>query len=123
MLDYSAVQFILESLGHIFGIIAALSVLVIFNKAGEYFTSRTSRTQQKLIAHFIDAFVKSADQLYHDADENGSIRMEYVRDHLEAIGININNEIESLVEAAVWNVNQSAKSKGENQNAGRKKSP
>lgn len=123
MVEYSTVQFVLENLGNIAGIFISICVIALFTKVNNYIVNHTTKAQQELIAGFINAFVKSADQLYHGRDSTGNVRNLYVRERLETMGITITDEIESLIEAAVWDVNQSAKSKGVDKNAGRKKGP
>lgn len=82
------------------GIVAYLTPVV-----REWFKSHTSKTDQEKIKILIDSFVHAAEQLLHDKDPDGKLRMDYVKNQLTALGIGITADIVSMIEGAVWEVN------------------
>lgn len=68
----------------------------------EIHASKSSQEQTKLL---ITSFAEAAEQLLHDKDEDGSLRMDYVKKQLSDIGIMITDEIVAMIEGAVWEIN------------------
>ena len=50
-------------------------------------------------------FVRAAEQMLKKDDPDGTKRKEYVIDRLRELGVEITNEIEALIEAAVYDLN------------------
>lgn len=74
-------------------------------KIKEWFEVHMTKTSQETIKILIDSFVQAAEQLLHDKDEDGSLRMDYVKNQLTALGIGLTSDIISMIEGAVWEVN------------------
>lgn len=78
-------------------------------KIKEWFEVHSTKTSQETIKILIDSFVQAAEQLLHDKDEDGSLRMAYVKNQLTALGIGLSADIISMIEGAVWEVNNQNK--------------
>ena len=50
-------------------------------------------------------FVRAAEQMLKKDDPDGTKRKEYVIDRLRELGVEITNELEALIEAAVYDLN------------------
>lgn len=93
-------------------LIAAVFVAVVTYltpKIKTWLEAHTTKTSQQTIKIFIDAFAQAAEQLLHDNDPDGSKRMDYVKNQLTEIGIGITSEIISMIESAVWGINNQNK--------------
>ncbi len=87
------------------GIIAYLTP-----KIKDWFDVNTTHSEQETIKLLISSFVQAAEQLLHDKDPDGTKRMNYVKNQLTALGIGITSEVVSMIEGAVWEVNNKNKS-------------
>lgn len=89
-------------------LIAAVFVAVVTYltpKIKTWLEAHTTKTSQQTIKIFVDAFAQAAEQLMHDDDPSGKKRMDYVKNQLTAIGISITSEVVSMIESAVWGIN------------------
>lgn len=78
-------------------------------KIKEWFDVHTTKTSQETLKILIDSFVQAAEQLLHDEDPYGTLRMAYVKNQLNALGIRLTADIISMIEGAVWEVNNQNK--------------
>lgn len=78
-------------------------------KAKAWFETHTKKTEQEKIKILIDSFVQAAEQLLYDKDDDGTMRMDYVKNQLTALGIGLTSDIISMIEGAVWEVNNKNK--------------
>lgn len=101
MIDEKIVSIIGELLGAIFS--GALIYLV--PKIKEWLETRTSKDTQEVLKTLIDSFVRAAEQLLRDSDDDGTKRMNYVQDKLRELGFEITSDVVSMIEASVWEVN------------------
>lgn len=74
-------------------------------KVKAWLESHMSKTDQEKLKLLITSFAEAAEQLLHDNDPDGRKRMEYVQNQLNAMGICITAEIISMIEGAVWEIN------------------
>lgn len=89
-------------------LIAAVFVGVITYLAPKikvWLETHTSKTDQEKIKLLITSFAEAAEQLLHDNDPDGSKRMQYVKNQLTAAGIGITADVVSMIEGAVWEIN------------------
>lgn len=78
-------------------------------KVKEWLEVHASKSSQETIKILITSFAEAAEQLLHDNDPDGSKRMQYVKNHLTAAGIEITSDIVSMIEGAVWEINNQNK--------------
>lgn len=93
-------------------LIAAVFVAVVTYltpKIKSWLDVHTTKTSQQTIKIFIESFAQAAEQLLHDNDPDGSKRMDYVKNQLTEIGIGITSEVVSMIESAVWEINNQNK--------------
>lgn len=95
----------IETLGKLIAAIFVGIVAYLTPKIKAWFEVHTTKTSQETIKILIKSFVQAAEQLLHDTDDDGTKRMDYVKNQLTAIGIGITEDIVSMIEGAVWEVN------------------
>lgn len=89
-------------------LIAAVLVGVITYltpKIKTWLEAHASKSDQEKIKLLITSFAEAAEQLLHDDDPDGSKRMDYVKNQLTAMGIGLTSEMISMIEGAVWEIN------------------
>lgn len=89
-------------------LIAAIFVGVITYltpKIKVWLETHASKTDQEKLKLLITSFAEAAEQLLHDNDEDGSLRMNYVKKQLSNMGIVITEDVVSMIEGAVWEIN------------------
>lgn len=89
-------------------LIAAVFVGVVTYLAPKieaWLEAHTSKSDQEKIKLLITSFAEAAEQLLHDDDPDGSKRMDYVKNQLTAVGVGITSEVISMIEGAVWEIN------------------
>lgn len=81
-------------------------VAYLVPKLKAWLEARTDKDTTESVLELIKSFVQAADQLFHDNDPTGTIRMTFVKDQLKAAGVEVTDSIVNLIEGAVWAVNQ-----------------
>lgn len=86
---------------------AGLAGLLIYlcSKIKTWLTGEISRIKDERLRGLVISFAESAEQTLKANDPTGEKRMEYVKALLEEAGIEINDIVKSLIEAAVYNIN------------------
>lgn len=56
------------------------------------------------LTKLVNTFVKSAEQLYADEKNYGAVKKKYVEEQLSALGYVLTEEINALIESAVFNL-------------------
>lgn len=99
-----------EQIWNIVGkLLAALVVALVaylVPKVKAWLEARTDKDTTEAVLELIKAFVQAADQLFHDTDPTGAIRMQFVKDQLKSAGVEVTDNIVNMIEGAVWAVNQ-----------------
>lgn len=96
---------IIALIGELLGAIFAGSLLYLIPKFKAWIEAKTSKDTQETLKTLIESFVRAAEQLLKNKDDDGTMRMNYVQDKLLEIGIEITSDVISMIEAAVWEVN------------------
>lgn len=99
----------IEIIGTLIAAIFVGIVTYLTPRIKNWLTVHTSSSSQQTIKLIINSFVQAAEQLLHDNDPDGSLRMEYVKNQLTALGIGLTSEIISMIEGSVWEVNNQNK--------------
>lgn len=100
---------IISTIGELLGAIVAGAIIYLIPKIKDWIEVHTTKTSQQTIEILIRSFVQAAEQLLHDDDPNGEKRMDYVKNALNSLGIEITKEVVSIIEGAVWEVNNQNK--------------
>lgn len=87
-----------------------VSLMAYFTpKIKRWLETHTNKTNQQQIEALVKSFVQAAEQLLHNDDPDGTKRMQYVKNELNALGVEINKEIIGMIEGQVWEVNNKNK--------------
>lgn len=100
---------IISTIGELLGAVVAGAIIYLIPKIKDWIEVHTTKTSQQTIELLVRSFVQAAEQLLHDNDQNGEKRMEYVKNSLNSLGIEITKEVVSIIEGAVWEVNNQNK--------------
>lgn len=104
---------IYEIIGKILATFFVACVVYLAPKIKHWLESNTDKATTDAIVTLVNSFAQAAEQLLHDDDPTGEKRKEYVTEHLEEAGVVVTNEIVSMIEGAVWNINtENKKAKG-----------
>lgn len=102
-----------ESVGKILAAFFVACVVYLAPKVKHWLESNTDKATTDSIVTLVNSFAQAAEQLLHDDDPTGEKRKLYVTMHLEEAGVVVTNEIVSIIEGAVWNINtENQKAKG-----------
>lgn len=99
----------IEIIGKLLAAVVVGIMAYLTPKIKLWFEVNTTESSQKMIKLLIASFVQAAEQLLHDKDPDGSLRMEYVKNQLTSLGITLTSKIVSIIEGAVWEVNNQNK--------------
>lgn len=97
-------------IGKILAAIFVSLVAYLTPKAKAWLETHTSKAEKEKIKILIDSFVQAAEQLLYDKDDDGTMRMDYVKNQLTALGIGLTADVVSMIEGAVWEVNNKNRS-------------
>lgn len=100
---------IYEIIGRILAAFFVACVVYLVPKAKKWFESNIDKTTIDAIIVLVNSFAQAAEQLLHDDDPTGEKRQKYVQERLKEAGILITDEIISIIEGAVWNINNKNK--------------
>ncbi len=93
-------------------LLAAFVVGLLFYfrpKIAEWLEARTGKDHYEQLMRLVAAFVRAAEQLYHDQDHSGEIRQKFVQEQLRALGVEITGAVINMIEGAVWEINTESK--------------
>lgn len=71
-------------------------------KLKEWLTIKLGKTNLEYLERLVSNFVIAAEQLYKAEDPDGFKRKDYVYNELKKLGICINDQLEAMIEAAVY---------------------
>lgn len=101
---------ILQIIGTILGALVVGLLARIIPYVKTWLSANADNAKLNALLEIIQALVKSAEQLYHDEDKDGSKRFSYVCERLEKLGYAITDKIVAYIEGAVLDVNLEKKS-------------
>lgn len=93
-------------------LLAAFVVGLLFYfrpKIAEWLEARTGKDHYEQLMRLVAAFVRAAEQLYHDQDHSGEVRQKFVQEQLRALGVEITGAVINMIEGAVWEINTESK--------------
>lgn len=107
----------MELLNHaaqLIGALVAVAILFFAPKLSNWLTVNGHKVETEELITIILQFVQAAEQLLKDNDPTGEKRKQYVYEKLVALGYEVTEYVASLVEGAVFTVNN-AQAPGHNQ--------
>lgn len=90
----------------IFEAVIALVAALITAFLVPYIKSRTTAQQQATIAGLVEVAVAAAEQLYESGQ--GEAKKSYVVTWLQAAGVEVDDTVDAMIEAAVYAINTAA---------------
>jgi len=95
---------ILSVIGRLLGAAAVIVAAYLTPKVKLWLECKAGTEATNGIILMVRELVKAADQLYKTEDPTGEIRNAYVKEQLKALGIEITNEVDAHIEAAVFDL-------------------
>lgn len=93
----------------IVGILLAATFVVLLAyltpKAKAWFEANADAATQEKIRMLVQSFARAAEQLYHAQDPDGNLRLKFVHQQLQALGVEITEAVLNMIEGAVWEIN------------------
>lgn len=80
-------------------------ILALIPKVKEWLDGKISQIDNETLALIVKSFVEAAEQMYKAEDPTGIKRKAYVEKNLTELGVKITEEINALIEQAVYQVN------------------
>lgn len=96
---------IYEIIGKLLGAVVVAILAYFAPKVKTWMNVHMNKTMVDNVMVLVDAFVRAADQLYHDDDPTGEKRNAYVKKQLMLAGVEITETVINLIEGAVFDVN------------------
>ena len=96
---------IVNIIGKLLAAVFVALVAYLVPKVKAWLEAKAGKADTDSILELIRTFVQAADQLFHDTDPTGAIRMQFVKDQLETAGVQVTDSIVNMIEGAVWAVN------------------
>lgn len=96
---------ILEIIARILGALLACGLIYFLPKIDSYLKEKLDEERAAKLKRIVSELVEAAEQLYKKDDPDGSIRKQYVEEQLKALGYQLTEYINALLESAVLNLN------------------
>lgn len=98
---------ILEIIARILGALLACGLIYFIPKINAYLNEALGEEKAAKLKRIIAELVRAAEQLYKEEDPDGTIRKKYVEGQLEALGYELTEYVNSLIESEVLILNLS----------------
>ena len=85
-------------------LIALVLIIFVIPKLREFLTGKIDEQALEQLILLIEKLVMAAEQEYKNIPKSGQLKKEYVVMRLEEMGVEITTEIDSLIEASVYDV-------------------
>ena len=96
---------ILEIIARILGALLACGVIYFIPKINTYLNEKLGEEKAAKLKRLVIELVRAAEQLYKEEDPDGTIRKKYVEEQLKALGYEITEYINGLIESEVFVLN------------------
>ena len=96
---------IYEIIGKFLALVCVALLAYLTPKIKEWLEARTGKDHYEQLMQLIRAFARAAEQMFHDLDEDGSCRKNFVKDQLADLGVEITESVLNMIEGAVWEIN------------------
>ena len=100
----------MSNIYEIIGKLLAVALAVyLAPRAKAWFEANTDKATQEKLEALVTAFARAAEQMFHDIDPTGEKRNQFVKQQLQAMGVEITNAVINMIESAVWEINTETK--------------
>lgn len=96
-----------EIIGKILGAVVVAIIAYLTPKFNAWLEAKVGEEKAEVLRRLIMELVTAADQLFKADDPTGQIRKRYVEQQIEALGYKITEDVNAMIESAVWSVNLS----------------
>lgn len=100
---------IYEIIGKILAAFFIACVVYLSPKIKKWLETNADKSTIEALLKLVNSFAQAAEQLLHDEDPTGEKRQAYVQKCLEELGYVITDEVISMIEGAVWSINNQNK--------------
>ena len=97
---------IYEIVGKLLGAILVALLAWLAPKVEVWLGTNTTAREEEAIRAVVKNLCRAAEQLLKEDDPTGDKRNEYVREHLELMGIEITEMVVAMIEGEVFNINR-----------------
>lgn len=94
-----------EIIGKILGAVVVAIIAYLTPKFNAWLEAKVGSEKAEVLRRLIMELVTAADQLFKTEDPTGQIRKRYVEQQIEALGYKITDDINAMIESAVWSIN------------------
>lgn len=94
-----------EIIGKLLGAVVVAIIAYLTPKFNAWLDAKVGEQKAEVLRRLIMEFVTAADQLFKAEDPTGQIRKRYVEQQIEALGYKLTDDINAMIESAVWSVN------------------
>lgn len=96
---------IFDIIARILGALIACGIIYLIPQINVWLKERIGEEKTEKLERVIGELVGAAEQMYKTEDPDGSIRKHYVEEQLKALGYELTEYINSLIESEVLHIN------------------
>ena len=96
---------VLENVMRVFGALIACGILWLIPQVNKWLSEKIGEEKAQKLSRLVSELVSAAEQMYKIDDPTGEIRKQYVEEQLQALGYEVTEYINSLIESEVLNIN------------------
>ena len=100
---------IYEIIGKLLAAVFVALLAYLTPRAKAWFEANAGKSAQEKLEQLVTAFARAAEQMFHDVDPTGEKRNQFVKQQLEATGVEITSAVINMIESAVWEINTETK--------------
>lgn len=104
-------------INQVIGYLIAGLVLIVFSvlakKAEKGIVAWAEKTENADLKEIVQVFCEAAEQMFKIGDDTGKQRKTYVKNMLTICGIDVTEEVNAMIEAAVYQINRATETKND----------
>jgi hypothetical protein len=97
----------IEIIGKILGWAIVVIITYLTPKVNAWLVEKVGAEKAEKLRKLIEELVAAAEQMFKEDDPTGEIRKKYVEQQVEALGYQITEDVNAMIESMVWRLNQS----------------
>lgn len=105
-MNYTDYAVLFNAFGKVVGLILTVLVAILTPKIDAWLAAQVGKEKAQKLIETIRFVVEAAEQIFRDADHDGSLRKNFVRERLTLSGIEYNEQIDAIVEGLVYELNR-----------------
>ncbi len=94
-----------EIIGNLLAALVLGLLAYLTPKVKNWLEAKTGKATYDQLMLLVQSFARAAEQLYHDKDKSGEMRRQFVREQLQALGVEVTEAVINMIEGAVWEIN------------------